>query len=243
MTPPVFLVDELPSGASAVLDGAEGRHAATVRRLGPGERVQLADGAGGVAECEVVSTQADVLQLRVVSRSTLDPPEPAVLVVQALPKGDRGTLAVELLTELGVDEIVPWAAARCIAQWRGERGAKALAHWRSAARAATKQSRRAWAPRVRELASTRDVCGLIGGAAGGLVLHEEALRSLTDASLPTSGALVLVVGPEGGLTEGELTAFRAAGASAVRLGAPVLRTSTAGAAALAALSPRLGRWA
>jgi 16S rRNA (uracil1498-N3)-methyltransferase len=203
----------------------------------------LADGVGGLAECEVVSAEADVLQLRVLAQRALDPPQPAVVVVQALPKGDRGTLAVELLTELGVDEIVPWAAAHCIAQWRGERGAKALAHWRSAARTAAKQSRRAWVPGVRELASTRDVCGLIGAAAGGLVLHEEGLRPLADAPLPALGALVLVVGPEGGLTEGELTAFRAAGASVVRLGAPVLRTSTAGAAALAALSPRLGRWA
>jgi 16S rRNA (uracil1498-N3)-methyltransferase len=237
------LVDELPSGSVTVLDGAEGRHAATVRRLGPGERVHLADGAGGLAECEVVSAEADALQLRVLSRSALDPPQPAVVVVQALPKGDRGTLAVELLTELGVDEIVPWAAARCIAQWRGERGAKALAHWRSAARAAAKQSRRPWVPRVRELASTRDVCGILAGASGALVLHEEGRRSLAEAELPAAGVLALVVGPEGGLTEGELTAFRAARASVVRLGAPVLRTSTAGAAALAALSPRLGRWA
>ena len=161
--------------------------------------------------------------------------------MQALPKGDRGELAVEMLTELGVDEVVPWAAARSIAQWRDARGAKALDKWRRTAREAAKQSRRAHVPVVAELATTARVAARLG-AATGFVLHEAATAALAGAALPSAGEIVLVVGPEGGISDDELTQFTAAGAMAVRLGQPVLRTSTAGVAALAALSARLPRW-
>lgn len=243
MSTPVFLVDALPDGDRAVLDGAEGRHAATVRRIGVGEPVSLSDGAGGLAECTVAETRRDALELTVVHRTRLEPPQPRLVVVQALPKGDRGPLAVELMTELGVDEILPWSAARCEARWSADRVERGLARWRSAARAAAKQSRRAWLPVVGEPLTTRGVCSVLAAAAAGIVLHEEASRPLASVSIPPAGDVVLVVGPEGGLTEGEVTAFRAAGARSVRLGPTVLRTSTAGAAALAALGAPTGRWA
>jgi 16S rRNA (uracil1498-N3)-methyltransferase len=136
---------------------------------------------------------------------------------------------------------VPWAADRSIAQWRDARGVKALERWRRAAGEAAKQSRRVRVPAVAELASTSQVADRLR-AATGLVLHEQAATALTAVALPSAGDVVLVVGPEGGITDEELAAFTAAGARAVRLGEPVLRTSTAGVAALAALSPRLGRW-
>jgi 16S rRNA (uracil1498-N3)-methyltransferase len=239
---PVFLVDELPSGDEAVLDGPEGHHAATVRRIRPGEQVRLSDGTGGLVECTVVETERDRLSLAVVRRSRLAPPDPRFVVVQALPKGDRGELAVELLTEVGVDEIVPWSSARAVAQWRGERGERALARWRATAREAAKQSRRAWLPYVTDLHTTRQVCTLIAASGAAVVLHEDARTPLQDIPPVTSGDLVVVVGPEGGLTEGEVTAFRAAGARVARLGPTVLRTSTAGAAALSVLSVQTGRW-
>jgi 16S rRNA (uracil1498-N3)-methyltransferase len=246
MSPPVFLVDELPAAAVFVLDGPEGHHAATVRRLRPGETVHLSDGYGGMATCTVTAAEPAGLTLAVRDRTVAEPPRPRFVAVQALAKGDRGELAVELMTELGVDELVPWEAAHSVAQWRGERGERALARWRSTARAAAKQSRRAFLPEVAELHTTRQVCGLIGRvtAAGGvaLVLHAEASTALAAVPLP-AGEVLLVVGPEGGLSEGELTAFRAAGARAVRLGPDILRTSTAGAAALAVLATRAGRWA
>ena len=169
-------------------------------------------------------------------------PDPRLVVVQALPKGDRAELAVETMTELGVDEIVPWSAARSITRWDGPRGQKALDRWRRTAREAAKQSRRAWVPAVAELAGTAAVVERLAGAAA-LVLHEAATATLAGADLPTSGELIVVVGPEGGISDDELDRFAAAGATPVRLGDPVLRTSTAGAAALAALSLRLGRWA
>jgi 16S rRNA (uracil1498-N3)-methyltransferase len=241
MTPPLFLLDPLPPGDSFPLTGDEGRHAARVRRLGVGELVQVGDGHGAVADCEVAEVLPDGLRLTVLFRRAEPEPQPRVVVVQALPKGDRGELAVAMLTELGVDEIVPWAAARSITQWRDHRGVKAREKWRRAAAEAAKQSRRARVPEVAELADTGHVAARLR-AGTGLVLHERASGPLTAVALPSTGEVVLVVGPEGGISDDELAAFTAAGARAVRLGEPVLRTSTAGVAALAALSPLLGRW-
>ncbi len=168
--------------------------------------------------------------------------EPAVVVVQAIPKGDRGELAVEVLTEIGVAEVVPWAASRSVAVWKGERAAKSLARWRSTAREAAKQARRTWFPGVAELASTADVTALVAAADLAVVLHEEATSSLAGLVVPQAGRIVVVVGPEGGLSEDEVAGFVAAGAVSVRLGSEVLRTSTAGVAAVSALLAQTPRW-
>lgn len=244
MSPPVFLVarERLVAAERVVLDGPEGRHAATVRRLVPGERVDLTDGAGLRAECVVASARRDELELDVLARAEVPQPQPRLVVVQALPKGDRGELAVETMTEVGVDVIVPWAAARCVTKWRAERGAKALGKWRSTARAAAKQARRAWIPEVTELASTRRVAELLAAAALPVVLHEEADLPLAEVAPPRSGDLVVVVGPEGGIAPEELAAFETAGARSYRLGPTVLRSSTAGVVAAAVLLARSGRW-
>jgi len=233
---PVFLATDL-SRSRVLLDGPEGRHAATVRRLRTGEPVDLVDGVGTRATCEVVSTTRDTVTVDVVRRTTEPAPSPRITLAQALAKGDRGELAVELATEVGVDEVLPWTAARCVQQWHGERGQKSLEKWRSTAREAAKQSRRAWWPVVHEAVRIADVAGLAGTV---LVLHEAAMTRLSDVELP--GDVVLVVGPEGGLTGDELDVLEAAGAQVVRLGRTVLRTSTAGAAAAAVVSARTGRW-
>jgi 16S rRNA (uracil1498-N3)-methyltransferase len=241
MTPPLFLIDDLPEGETLLLGGGEGRHAARVKRLGAGEAVLVSDGRGTVLDCVVDAVLADGLRLHIRGRRHEPEPDPRIVVVQALPKGDRAELAVELLTELGADEIVPWAASRSVARWREERGAKALIKWRRTAQEAAKQCRRARVPTVAELATTAAVAARLATASG-LVLHEDADLALATAELPATGDLVVVIGPEGGLDDDELRQFTAAGARAVRLGAPVLRTSTAGAAALGALSLRLDRW-
>ena len=239
MTPPLFLVDALPGPGTFLLDGDEGRHAARVKRLAVGEDVLVSDGLGGLLTCVVSAVVPDGLQLTVRSASTVPTPRPRLVVVQALPKGDRAELAVEVLTELGVDEILPWAASRSITRWDGPRGAKALEKWRRTAREAAKQSRRPRLPILHDLASTAEVAARLGR---GFVLHEDADLPLSSAPLPDADELVLVVGPEGGVSPEELAVFAGAGATAVRLGDEVLRTSTAGAAALAVLSVRLGRW-
>jgi 16S rRNA (uracil1498-N3)-methyltransferase len=238
---PMFIVAELAESEELLVDGSEGRHAVEVLRLTPGERVRVGDGRGSVAESEVVSAGAEGLRVVVRHRFEVPPPEPEFVLVQALPKGDRGPLAVDLATELGVDRIVPWTAARSVTRWRDNRVEKGVAKWRAAAHAASKQSRRARVPEVTEPMTTREVCGLLGDADLAVVLHEQARRPLAELDIPRTGTVVVIVGPEGGLTDGEVVAFRAAGAQAVRLGSEVLRTSTAGAAALAALSMRT-RW-
>ena len=238
----VVPTERLVEGTVSV-DGAEGRHAATVTRLGVGEAVVLVDGLGRRAAGTVCAVRGkDVVEVEVTSAGTEPAPAPRLVVVQALPKGDRGETAVETMTEVGVDEVVPWAAARCVTRWREGRGEKALAKWRTTAAAAAKQSRRARFPVVGELASTSDVAARLAGAAAGLLLHEEAVAPLAAFEPPADGEVVLVVGPEGGLSPDELDVFQAAGATAYRLGPTVLRTSTAGTAALAVLLSRTPRW-
>jgi 16S rRNA (uracil1498-N3)-methyltransferase len=239
---PLFLLDELPDSEELVVAGAEGRHAVDVLRLAPGERARIGDGRGAVAEGDVVAADGAGLRVRVSARFEVPVPTPELVLVQALPKGDRGPLAVELATELGADRIVPWSASRCVARWLDGRAEKGAARWRAVARAAAKQSRRPRVPEVADLATTREVCGLLADADLAVVLHEQARRPMAGLTVPSSGTVAVVVGPEGGLTDGEVVAFRAAGAEPVRLGPEVLRTSTAGAAALAALSAR-SRWA
>jgi len=239
---PLFLLEVLPDSGELLVDGPEGRHAVEVLRLSPGERVRVGDGQGTVAEGDVVSAGADGLRVAVRSRLEVPAPTPEFVLVQALPKGDRGPLAVELATELGVDRVVPWTAARCVTRWRDDRIAKGVAKWRAAARTAAKQSRRPRVPEVTDPMTTREVCGMLADADLAVVLHEQARRPLSGLQIPREGAIAVIVGPEGGLTDGEVVAFRAAGAEAVRLGPEVLRTSTAGAATLAALSMRT-RWA
>ncbi|MFD4131887.1 16S rRNA (uracil(1498)-N(3))-methyltransferase [Streptomyces goshikiensis] len=246
MTAPVFVVEEVPAGPEFVLDGPEGRHAVSVKRLNPGEAVVLTDGRGGWAEAVVTAAEGKD-RLVVAVSGVFTEPEPAVrvTVVQALPKGDRGEVAVETMTETGVDAIVPWQASRCITQWRGDRGAKSLAKWRGTAREAGKQSRRVRFPEVAEALSTKQVAALLADADLAMVLHEDRdapSRALATAELPAAGSIVLVVGPEGGVSPEELAAFAAVGAQPYRLGRPVLRTSTAGTAATAVLLARTGRW-
>ncbi|OLF18785.1 16S rRNA (uracil(1498)-N(3))-methyltransferase [Actinophytocola xanthii] len=244
MTAPLFLVPELPTGSSFVLDGPEGRHAAGVRRLGPGEALVLADGRGGAAACVVESVEGRTALTVSVSRRWLEPePAPRVVLAQALVKGDRGELAVELATECGVDAVVPWRAERCVARWEdGPRGEKALARWRSTAREAAKQSRRARVPEVAEPVTTAGLAALVGEAACALLLDSRAPVGLAGISLPEQGDVVIVVGPEGGVSDRETDALVAAGARLVKLGPTVLRASTAGAAATAALGVLTPRW-
>ena len=241
MTAALFLCEDL-SGDTIELGGPEGRHAATVRRVKVGEEVHLADGRGTRARCTVTWLGQDVVRLRVDARETEPEPAPRLVLVQALAKGDRGELAVELATEVGVDEVVPWQAERCIVKWDGPRGEKACGRWRSTAREAGKQSRRSRHPVVSPWVSTEELLARVATAPT-LLLHETASEPLASVPLPESGDLLLVVGPEGGLTDREVRALTAAGAVAVRLGRSVVRTSTAGAAAISVVSARTSRWA
>ena len=249
MSAPLFVVAPSDTAGAEVggvvrLAGPEGHHAVAVARVTPGERVDLADGRGAILRTEVLTLEGrEALAARVLERVEVPPAQPRLVVVQALPKGDRADGAVETLTEVGVDVIVPWAAQRCVARWAGEKVARGRARWEAVARAAAKQSRRAWFPEVAALASTAEVAALVAGAARAVVLHEEAHDPVAAMDWPGSGDVVLVVGPEGGLAPAELDILVAAGAAPGRMGPTVLRTSTAGTVAAAVVLSRTARWA
>jgi 16S rRNA (uracil1498-N3)-methyltransferase len=217
-----------------------------VRRIRIGESLLISDGAGTVADCVVIGVGKRSLTARVEQRRSAAAPNPAVTVVQGIPKSERSELAIELATEAGADEFVAWQAARCVARWEGERAEKGLRRWHAVARSAARQSRRAWIPGVRGPMSTPQLCDFLGErvAAGAavLVLHESADRPLAQVPMAEANSIVLVVGPEGGISEEEVVALTDAGAVTVRLGPTVLRTSTAATVALGALGVLTMRW-
>ena len=244
MTDPVFVhpgVAAVTPGQQFGLDGEEARNAGVVKRIRVGERIVLTDGAGASVTGVVAVADKSTLTLDVDEARRTQPELPRVVVVQAIPKGDRGELAVEMLTEVGVDEIVPWAASRCVAVWKGDRAAKSLAKWRATARESAKQARRTWFPEITDVVGTEEVAKRLEKASVPVVLHEAASGPLADLPVPGRAEIVIVVGPEGGISDEELAAFAAVGAEPVRLGSSVLRTSTAGVAAPAALRART-RW-
>lgn len=228
-------IDDLVS-----LTGAEAKHAAVVRRLRVGEAVTVGDGAGvwltGVAE-EVSPTRVEV---RIAQRVEQPAPTPRIVLVQALAKGDRDELAVQAACELGVDEIVPWQASRSVSRWEGPKAVKGRERWASIVREAAKQAHRAWLPEVTAPVSTTQLAERVSSQRV-LLLDPTAPVRLSEIE-PDGRDLVLVVGPEGGISAEELDRLTAAGAERVLLGDTVLRTSTAGPAAIAVLSVALGRW-
>lgn len=236
----------VPSAADAgvgdlvSLTGAEAKHAAVVRRLRVGEAVTLGDGAGvwlsGTAE-DVTPGRVDV---RVAERSVIPAASPRIVLVQALAKGDRDELAVQAACELGVDEIVPWQAARSVSRWEGPKAAKGRERWATIVREAAKQAHRPWIPEVSTVVSTAQLAARAAEQRV-LVLDPRAETRLSDVS-DDGRDLVLVVGPEGGVSDEEIDRLVSAGAERVLLGDTVLRTSTAGPAAIAVLSVALGRW-
>ena len=262
MTRPGFLgedlrpdPDALSVGEAATLAGAEGRHAASVRRIGAGEWVDVVDGAGARATCEVSGSDKSSLSLVVRKLVREDAPRPEVILVQALAKGGRDEAAVEICTEIGIDRVIPWASQRAIVQWRGPKAEKGRAKWEGVARAAAKQSRRAYVPVVEDVKDSRElaawVVSLTDEAGVAFVCHEEATDSLgaalarvqeasVDGDLPAR--IALVVGPEGGIGAEETAQLVDAGASTIGLGDNVLRSSTAGAVALTLIRAAAGKY-
>jgi 16S rRNA (uracil1498-N3)-methyltransferase len=241
----LFYVDALPAaGELAVVDGDEGFHAANVRRLRAGERLDLSDGAGELAQCVIEDVGKGRLTARVLDRRTVPPASPTVTVVQALPKSDRAELAVELATEAGADAFVAWQASRCVARWDGkDKVDKGLRRWAAVARSAARQSRRAHIPDILGVVSTDElVSRLRDEDSVVLVLHESATQRLAELPVAEADSLTLVVGPEGGIADDEIAALTDVGATVVRLGPTVLRTSTAAAVALGALGILTPRW-
>lgn len=247
MSLPVFIHPDLSAtqaGDAITLSGPEARHAVTVKRMQQGEKLALIDGTGIRLTLTVTETSGkDHLTGTVESVTQLPEPNPRVTVVQAIPKSERAELAVDLATQAGADEIIAWQADRCVAKWDGKKAPKAVAKWQAAAEAAAKQSRRDRIPQVRGPLTTRQLVAELAEraeSASVLVLHEEATESIREVGL--HGEVFLLVGPEGGIGEEELTTLREAGAVAIKLGPEVLRTASAAMVALAAIGMRTERW-
>ena len=247
MSVPTFLIDserarDAAIGATFILDGDEGRHAVAVQRTRIGECIDLVDGSGTRITAEVVETGKDSCTVRFDAIEHEPAPHPVITAVQAIAKGDRGELAVQMLTEAGVDVIVPWQAAHCVAKWDGDRAAKNHAKWQATARESAKQSRRSRVPQIESLSSTAAIADLIANADVAFVLDEESTTPLTSIDISAVGDITLVIGPEGGLSDAERELFAESGGDLVLLGGNVLRTSTAGVAALSVISAATGRW-
>ena len=245
MSRPVY-VQEFPTpptvGEVIELTGDEGRHAVSVKRTGVGEQIELVDGHGTRAVITVTGVSGKDRLTGVVDCAANEPASrPTVTVIQALPKAARSELTVDLLTQAGADVIVPWQAGRSVANW-GKKQDKGLAKWRAAARAAAKQSRRSRIPEITPVADQAAVVALIQAAPLALMLHEDATGKITDQPVAQADSVVLIIGPEGGISPAELDAFTTAGAHPVRLGPEVLRTASAGMVALAALGAVTDRW-
>jgi 16S rRNA (uracil1498-N3)-methyltransferase len=254
---PVFFtapgtLDQQVPGSAFVLEGAEARHAVTVKRIAVGEAVDIADGAGKRLTGKVTSALPGELTVECLDLADEPRPGTRLVLVQALAKGDRDELAAETATELGIDAVIPWQAERSIVRWKAERAAKAHAKWQSVVTAAAKQARRAWIPEVRAAVDGAGLQTAVAAADLAVILHEDAVRPLRhvlEAWLETappgdagSREVLLIVGPEGGISPREVTRLCDAGAVTALLGHHVLRSSTAGPAATVLASDVLGRW-
>ena len=240
---PLFLLEDLADplpdvGTPVRLDGEEGRHAALVRRIRPGQMILIGDGRGRAVAGRVDEVSKTALTIRVAEQLVEARPRRHYVAVQALPKGDRGELAVEMMTEVGIAEIIPWQASRSVVRWSGDRAEKAVNRWRSTAREAAKQSRRLLVPAVREPIDTAELVQAVGSADCALILHEEATEPLAGVHLPEQGTVMIVIGPEGGIAPVEIDELVAAGGLPVSISDGVLRTSTAGVVALATVMSR-----
>ncbi|MCU1558514.1 MAG: rRNA methyltransferase [Microbacteriaceae bacterium] len=238
-----YLSEELESasvGARVSVTGQEARHAVTVSRIAVGESIAVGNGAGLIVTGSVVSAEPAEFVVEVETVAETQPASPAIWLAQALAKGDRDEHAVQQAAELGVDGVIPWAAQRSIVKWEGAKVRKGHDRWSAILREASKQSIRPWIPEVGDLASTT-VLAALAGETRMLVLEPTASVALTSLE-PDGRDVVLVVGPEGGIAPAELSRLEAAGATPVRLGDTILRTSSAGPAAIAVLNAQLGRW-
>jgi 16S rRNA (uracil1498-N3)-methyltransferase len=221
-------------GDMVELGGDEGKHAASVRRMRVGEGIQLTDGRGLRVRGQVAEVLPKSLKISVTGSENESKDQLELVLVQALAKGDRDELAIQAATELGVSAVISWQAERSISRWDAAKAAKGQARWQVICDEAAKQSLRVWHPRVEPLVTSQELTARIGEFAQVLVLDPTAEVGIASVSVKP-GKIAIVVGPEGGIDETELAAFEKAGALRVRLGEPILRTSTAGVVAIAAI--------
>lgn len=245
MVEPMFTYDfqKTPAVGDVIdISGAEAKHAVQVRRMRVDEAIQLTDKTGLRVRGVVKATQKSSLSVLVNSVESENAPSLKLTLVQALAKGDRDELAVQAATELGVMSVIPWESDRSVSRWIGIKEDKGVERWQTIATEAAKQSLRVWHPVVVPPIKGAAVAELTKSFDSVLVLDPTSSVGLASIDFPTEGSIALVVGPEGGISDEELSALDLAGAKLVHLGQPILRTSTAGIAGISAISALTGHW-
>ena len=231
----LFFVDDLPKDGMYEFSNEDANHAIRVLRMQAGDEFMLSDGQGSWSHVKAIDVKKKFITVQVLESGFQEPLATTITVVQALPKGDRAKEAIELLTEAGVDRIVPWSASRSIG--------KVSDKFSVTAREASKQSRRFRIPQVSDLATTAQICEAIKLSDLAIAFHESATNKLSDqVSSHNVEHLLIIIGPEGGLTDEELAAFEEAGAKVALMGRPILRSAHAGIAAVSAVSALLKVW-
>jgi 16S rRNA (uracil1498-N3)-methyltransferase len=235
--------DQTPSAGDLIeLSGQEAKHAISVRRMRVGEAIQLSNGLGLRARGSVAQIDGQQLKMLVDEVSVERQPALAITLVQALAKGDRDELAVQAATELGAVGIIPWQAERSISRWDGAKVAKGVERWQTIATEAAKQSLRALHPKVADLLTTKQLTAEVGSLGKVLVLDPTASIGLSEIKFELPTSIAVVVGPEGGISDSELEMLENAGAVRVHIGESILRTSTAGLAAISGIQALAGIW-
>lgn len=240
----LFHVADLPTqvGAQYTLSGDDGYHAARVLRVTVGEELMLSDGHGAWSKMRVAEVGKKSVDLIVLESGFQDASATMITVIQAVTKGERSKEAIELLTEAGADRIIPWQAARSIGKI--DRTDKGVDKLQVAASEASKQSRRFWIPEVGGVVDTRGAIAVVSEADLAIVFHEGATTKLSDlfGERKPIASVVIVIGPEGGITDEELVSMSEAGAKIALMGRPILRSTHAGIAAISAVSTALRIW-
>lgn len=235
----LFFVDQLSAGTTQELGGDEGHHAVAVMRLGIGEQIKIADGAGNWVSGTITEVNKKSLKIDVAQRGSAQAGKPELIVVQAVTKSDRTKEMLELLTVGGADQIIPWQAERCISKWKSDSAQK----WQSAIKDAAKQSRRVKLPVLGDEVTTNQLIKLFQPADKVVILHESADTGISQLNLSNEFArVILIIGPEGGVSDNEISQLESAGAVTARMGELVLRSAHAGFAALSAVQSSIGRW-
>ena len=235
----LFFVDQLSTGQTQELSGEEGHHAVSVMRLSVGEQIKIADGSGNWVSGTITEVNKRSLMIDVAQRGSAQAGKPELVVVQAVTKSDRIKEMLELLTVGGADQIIPWQAERCISKWQRDSAQK----WKSSIKEAAKQARRVKLPILADEVTTNQLVKLFQSTDKVVILHEGAMTGISQLNLSNNlERIILIIGPEGGISDAEISQLEAAGAVTARLGELVLRSAHAGFAALAAVQSSIGRW-
>lgn len=237
----VFVDAALAAGATVTLPDLAAGHLVRVLRLGVGDACVLFNGDGSDYAARIVTAGKRAASVQIDSATAVNTESSLrITLVQALARGQKMDWSLQKATELGVCGFVPVASERAEVRLQGERADKRVAHWHSVVVSACEQSGRAWIPALLPPAALADALAALAAGSLRIVLDPEAPASLASLSPQTDEAIVVAIGPEGGWSPDDLAALDANGFLRVQLGPRVLRTETAGLAAIAALQARFG---